>query len=79
MVLLLVLGVTATLAGGWVAFDVRGAAGSLERWQERNHELRARATGSFAPPDRWITATGYRLMGALVSLCGLVLLLLSAV
>ncbi len=74
-VFLLVFGLTAAVSGGWVAFDVRGASKALERYQERNHELRTAAVGDFAPPTRWITAVGYRVLGGVIGVGGLVLTL----
>ncbi|MEU1198540.1 hypothetical protein ABZ446_20170 [Streptomyces sp. NPDC005813] len=72
---LMVFGVTAMTGGGWVAFDVRGASAALEAHQQRNHELRAAAAGTFDPPDKWITARGFRVVGAVVGLCGVILVL----
>jgi hypothetical protein len=61
-------------AGGWVAF-VPGVAASLERKQQLNHELRTAAVGDFTPPDKWITARGYRVGATGIFLCGVVLIL----
>jgi len=72
---LMLLGLTALMGGGWVAFDVRGASAALEAYQERNHELRAAAAGNFTPPDKWINALGYRVLGGVISLCGVILTL----
>ena len=74
-VFLLLLGLTAAVGGGWVACDVREASKALERYQERNHELRAAAVGDFTPPAKWITALGYRVLGGFICVCGLVLAL----
>jgi hypothetical protein len=74
-VFLLLFGLTAAVGGGWVACDVRGASKSLERFQERNHELRTAAVGNFTPPAKWITALGYRVLGGAICVCGLVLAL----
>jgi hypothetical protein len=76
LILLLILGLAATTSGGWVALNIRGAAVSLERAQGRNVELRAHAQGRLAPPDRWMTAVGFRWLGAIVGLGGILLALL---
>ncbi|MGD1219741.1 MULTISPECIES: hypothetical protein [Streptomyces] len=72
---LMVLGITAMTGGGWLAFDIRGASAAMEAYQQRNHELRAAAAGTFDPPDKWITARGFRAVGAVVGLCGVFLAL----
>lgn len=72
---LMLFGGTATAGGGWVAFDIRGASAALEAYQERNHELRTAAVGNFTPPDKWITARGYRVLGAAIGLAGVILTL----
>ncbi|KUH40642.1 MULTISPECIES: hypothetical protein [Streptomyces] len=75
-VFLLVFGLAASGAGSWVACDIRGAASALERYQRRSVELRAR--GALDPPDRWVSAAGFRWLGAVTCVCGLLLALLSA-
>lgn len=74
-VFLLLLGLPAVVAGGWLALDVRKASATLERYQARNHELRTAAVGDFAPPTKWITAVGWRFVGGAVCAAGLVLTL----
>ncbi|MFI0965290.1 hypothetical protein ACH4S8_28415 [Streptomyces sp. NPDC021080] len=72
---LMVLGLAALVAGGWVALDIRGAAAAMVASQQRGHDLRAAATGDFSPPVRWVTAFGFRAFGAAIGLAGLVLFL----
>lgn len=43
--------------------------------QQRGHDLRAAATGNFSPPVSWVTAFGFRAIGAAIGLAGLVLFL----
>jgi hypothetical protein len=74
-VFLLLLGLPAVVAGGWVALDIRGASAAMERHQARNHALRTAAVGDFTPPTRWITAVGFRVVGGAVCLGGLILAL----
>ncbi|WP_330306768.1 MULTISPECIES: hypothetical protein [unclassified Streptomyces] len=72
---LLLFGLSAVMSGGWVAFDIRGSSAALEAYQERNHELRTTAVGNFTPPDKWITALGYRVLGGSIALAGVFLTL----
>ncbi|MGW1063201.1 hypothetical protein ACWD4F_01575 [Streptomyces aureus] len=72
---LMVLGVPAVARGGWMAFNIRGAATAMETSQQRGHDLRAATTGDFSPPVRWISAFGFRALGAVIGLGGLVLFL----
>ncbi|WP_150210945.1 hypothetical protein [Streptomyces venezuelae] len=76
-VFLLTLGLAALTAGFWVAFDVRGAARSLERYSARNAELRAQAQGRLGPPDRVASAVFFRILAGVVGAAGSVLTLLS--
>ncbi|MGW7609381.1 hypothetical protein ACWGKW_19320 [Streptomyces sp. NPDC054766] len=69
---LMLFGLAAAVSGGRVAFNVRGAATAMEASQQRGHDLRAATTGDFAPPVKWITAFGFRAVGAVVGLCGIV-------
>ena len=73
-VFLLLLGLAGAAVGGWVAF-VPGVSASLERKAALNHELRTAAVGDFTPPDKWISARGYRVGAAGIFLCGLVLIM----
>ncbi|NNN35819.1 hypothetical protein HLK59_36755 [Streptomyces sp. S3(2020)] len=73
-VFLLLLGLAAVGLGGRWAFNVRGAA---DAWAERakvNTELRAAAAGDLGPPRPVWTARRYRVQGARMFACGLVLL-----
>jgi hypothetical protein len=70
-IFLLVLGLASVGYGGWLVFT----APARERQQARNVELRAAARGDLTPPDRWVTATGFRLLGSLAVVCGALLAL----
>lgn len=76
-VFLMVLGLPATVAGCWVAFNVRGSATAMEASQQRGHDLRAASTGDLSEPVRWVTAFGFRAFGTAVGLGGIVLILAS--
>lgn len=54
---------------------MRGSAASLERWGDSNAELRMHARGDLGPAQRRMSARLYRLAGAVVGLCGFVLVL----
>ncbi|NUS80071.1 MAG: hypothetical protein HOV70_28225 [Streptomyces sp.] len=72
--LLLLLGLAAVVWGGRFAFNVRGAAVA---WAERarvNTELTAAAKNILDPPQTVWTVRRYRMQGARVFVCGLVLL-----
>ncbi|MCT9081706.1 hypothetical protein [Streptomyces fulvoviolaceus] len=77
--LCIVLGLAVLVSGGWVALDIRSAAAAIERWQERNHELRMTTVGDFTPSQKWITATGFRVVAGGVCLVGLILILMGLV
>ncbi|WP_405921155.1 hypothetical protein [Streptomyces sp. NBC_00122] len=72
---LLALGLAAAVPGGWIAVNVRGSAASLERWGDSNAELRMHARGDLGPVERRMSARLHRLLGAVVALCGCVLIL----
>ncbi|WP_328553914.1 MULTISPECIES: hypothetical protein [unclassified Streptomyces] len=72
---LMLFGLSGSVAGGWVALNIRGAADAMTASQQRGHDLRAAATGNFSPPVSWVTAFGFRAIGAAIGLAGLVLFL----
>ncbi|MFE2535886.1 hypothetical protein [Streptomyces sp. NPDC059371] len=72
---LMLFGLSASVAGGWIAFNVRGAADAVKAFQQRSHELSALAAGSFTPRPNRVTRFGLRPYAALVGLAGVVLLL----
>ncbi|MEU6758075.1 hypothetical protein [Streptomyces sp. NPDC046685] len=72
---LLTMGLTCALSGGWVALNVRGSAASLERWADSNAELRMHARGELGPAQRRLSARLYRLAGTVIALCGCVFVL----
>ncbi|MGW3663662.1 hypothetical protein [Streptomyces sp. NPDC005141] len=74
-VLLMLLGLSAAVAGSWVAFNIRGAADAMEAFRQRSHNLNALATGSFTPPRDRVFAIGLRPYAAAVGLAGVVLML----
>jgi hypothetical protein len=72
---LVLFGLSGAVAGGWVAFNVRGAADAMKAFQQRSHELSALAAGTFTPPPNRVTRIGLRPYAAAVGLAGLVLVL----
>ncbi|MFB7466742.1 hypothetical protein ACFCZ1_25150 [Streptomyces sp. NPDC056224] len=72
---LLTFGLACAVPGGWIAFNVRGSAASLERWGDSNAELRMHARGDFSPVQRRMSARLHRLLGTVIALCGCVLIL----
>ncbi|MFD9484179.1 hypothetical protein [Streptomyces sp. NPDC059991] len=70
-VVLLLMGLAGVVIGLRVAFDVRGAAVQLERKMEANYALRAQAQGHLNPPDRWVSATGWRWFAGVIALLSL--------
>ncbi|WP_030770388.1 MULTISPECIES: hypothetical protein [unclassified Streptomyces] len=68
---LLTVGPAASLAGGRVALNVRGAARALERRAAANAELMAHARGDLGPARRVASATFYRFIGTVIALCGI--------
>ncbi|MFD9402186.1 hypothetical protein ACFWA4_25630 [Streptomyces sp. NPDC060011] len=76
-VFLMLLGLPAAVAGSWVAFNVRGSADALEAFRQRNVDLNALGSGSFAPPAGSAVAIGYRVYATVLCLGGIVLILAS--
>ncbi|MFF3451937.1 hypothetical protein ACFYXJ_32915 [Streptomyces sp. NPDC002667] len=72
---LMLFGLSASVAGGWVALDIRGSAEALKEFQRRGHELSALAAGTFTPRPNKVTRIGLRPYAALVGLAGSVLAL----
>ncbi|MFJ6054274.1 hypothetical protein [Streptomyces sp. NPDC092307] len=70
---LLTVGPAASLAGGWVALDIRGAARALEHRAASDAELMAHARGDLGPARRVASAALYRFAGTVIALCGIVL------
>ncbi|MFF3884790.1 hypothetical protein [Streptomyces sp. NPDC001914] len=72
---LMLFGLSGAVAGGWVAFNIRGAADAMKAFQQRSHEMTALAAGTFTPrPDR-VSRIGLRPYAALVGLAGASLVL----
>ncbi|MFJ4777487.1 hypothetical protein [Streptomyces sp. NPDC088762] len=78
-VFLLAFGLSATVLGGSVALNVRGAAASLERRAAANAELRRHARGILDPAQRVASAGVYRFLGTAVALAGSLLALVGLV
>lgn len=74
-IVLLALGLACTVAGGGIALNVRSSADSLERWADRNAELRMHARGDLGPVQRRLSARLYRLLGTVIALGGSVFVL----
>ncbi|MET7985509.1 hypothetical protein [Streptomyces sp. NPDC005281] len=73
----MLLGLPATVAGSWVAFNIRGAADAMETLRQRNLDLNALGAGSFAPPAGSAFAVRFRLYGTVLGIAGIVLVLAS--
>lgn len=72
---LMLFGLSGSIAGGWVALNIRGAADAMMAFRQRSHDLSALAAGTFTPrPDR-VTRIGLRPYAAAVCLAGIVLVL----
>lgn len=73
--LILTFFLTAGVVGLCVALNVKNCAVRLEAWHLSNLQLRAHAKGDLGPPDRLITANGFRGVGGLMALLGLGMIL----
>ncbi|MGW6575228.1 hypothetical protein ACWGAN_24135 [Streptomyces sp. NPDC054945] len=69
---LLTVGPAASLAGGWVALNIRGAARALEHRAAADAELMMHARGDLGPARRVASAAFYRLIGTMIALSGIV-------
>ncbi|MFD5885836.1 hypothetical protein ACFWHQ_07625 [Streptomyces sp. NPDC060334] len=72
---LLAFGLFSAISGGWVALNVRGSATALDRWAERNAEVRRHAQGDLGPATRSASAALFRYLGTAAGLSGTVLAL----
>ncbi|GAA2653071.1 MULTISPECIES: hypothetical protein [Streptomyces] len=74
-IVLLTVGPAVLLAGSWVALNIRGSAGALERRAAAAAELAMHARGDLGPARRVASAAFYRFAGSVLALCGIVLTL----
>ncbi|MCX5005769.1 hypothetical protein OHB05_24610 [Streptomyces sp. NBC_00638] len=75
---LMLLGLAPVVAGGWIAFNMRGAADAIKAFLRRGHEMRALAAGDFTPSFNWVEAVGVRAYAAAMGVAGFVLVLAGA-
>jgi hypothetical protein len=69
-VLLCLFFLACAVAGGAVAFNIRGAADAYYAYAERNAELRQAARADFGPPRQWVSKAMYRGIGGILFVCG---------
>jgi hypothetical protein len=74
---LFVFSLSAAVAGGWLALDVRGSAAAFEAYSARNAELRAHAAGRLDVPVNVWTARVARVLGTILGVFGALLALAS--
>ncbi|MGW0966990.1 hypothetical protein [Streptomyces sp. NPDC002516] len=77
----MLFGLSASVAGGWVALGIRGSAEARKELRRRGHEpnalvaLATLAADTFTPRPNKVTRTGLRPYAPLVGLAGFVLVL----